>query len=65
MTREAWDETITWMQEEQGLWELEAADRKTILDYLASRQGVEHKIKKDSGKRTNSMYEFDYKPNPL
>lgn len=35
LTREAWDETIVWMVEEQEMEPLEADERKLILDYLA------------------------------
>ena len=62
MSREAWDKTITWMQEEQGLWEL-GKDRKIILDYLSKAQGIEKKIV--GGTEGNPMYEFDYRANPL
>ena len=62
MSRKAWDETITWMQEKQGLWEL-GKDRKIILDYLSKAQGLEKNI---AGVREdNQMYEFDYRANPL
>jgi hypothetical protein len=33
-TREGWDQTLTWMQQTQGLWDL-GADKTKILDYLA------------------------------
>ena len=62
MSREAWDKTITWMQEKQGLWEL-GKDRKIILDYLSKAQGVEKNIA--GGRDGNPMYEFDYRANPL
>ena len=62
MSREAWDKTITWMQEKQGLWKL-GKDRKIILDYLSKAQGVEKN--KESGREGNPMYEFDYRANPL
>ncbi len=58
MDRQHWDETITWMQEKQGLWELSPRDRETILNYLSTQQGLE-------GRRTQGMYEYDYPPNPL
>ena len=62
MSREAWDKTITWMQEKQGLWKL-GKDREIILDYLSKAQGVE---KNKAGEREgNQMYEFDYRANPL
>ena len=62
MSREAWDKTITWMQEKQGLWKL-GKDRKIILDYLSKAQGVEKS--KAAGRKGNPMYEFDYRANPL
>ncbi len=67
MSREAWDETITWMQEKQGLWKLDKGDRKIILDYLSKAQGrVAHKSSRETiRKKGNPMYEFDYRPNPL
>jgi len=34
-TREVWQSRIFWMQETQGLEQLEAATESTILDYLA------------------------------
>ena len=67
MSRKAWDKTITWMQKEQGLWELNKEVRKIILDYLSKTQGITNN--KFSGqairKNSNQMYEFDYRPNPL
>lgn len=33
MTAERWNETIKWMQQKQGLWEL-GDDQKVIVDYL-------------------------------
>ena len=64
MDREAWDKTITWMQKEQGMWELEAGDRKAILEYLSKHQGINQNMNRNS-KRKQSMYEFDYSANPL
>jgi len=64
MDREAWDKTITWMQKEQGMWELEADDRKAILEYLSKHQGINQNMNRNS-KRKQSMYEFDYSANPL
>ena len=37
MSRARWDDTITWMVEHQNMPELERAERKVLLDYLASR----------------------------
>ncbi len=38
-TREVWKSRILWMQETQGLGELEATLEATILDYLAENYG--------------------------
>ena len=67
MSRKAWDKTITWMQKEQGLWELNREVRKIILDYLSKTQGINiNKAARESNrKNSNQMYEFDYRPNPL
>ncbi len=67
MSRKAWDKTLTWMQKKQGMWELGKQDRNVILDYLSKTQGVDEKkvSRKDIRKKSNSMYEFDYRPNPL
>ena len=35
MTRDEWDETMTWMTERHGMPEIQGADRDLILDYLA------------------------------
>ena len=35
MSRERWDETLTWMTERHNMPPLEGADRELILDYLA------------------------------
>ncbi|MFQ5672454.1 MAG: hypothetical protein ACE5G9_05115 [Nitrospinales bacterium] len=63
MTRQRWDETITWMQKKQGLWVLQKEVREKILDYLAKTQGPEEPTA--PRKRANKMYRFDYSPNPL
>ena len=60
MSRQRWDETITWMQEKQGLWELEPEMRKTILDYLAKHQGIS-----DRPAGSGTMYRHHYPVNPL
>ena len=67
MSRKAWDKTITWMQKEQGLWELNKEVRKIILDYLAKTQGISTKkvLRGPIRKNRNRMYEFDYRANPL
>ena len=64
MNRKRWDETITWMQDEQGLMDLPPQTRKQILDYLETVRGMASPAGKPSPK-THRMYEFDYPPNPL
>lgn len=64
MNRKRWDETITWMQDEQGLMELSPQTRKQILDYLETVRGMTSPAGKPSPK-THRMYEYDYPPNPL
>jgi hypothetical protein len=46
-TRDGWKETINWMQETQGLWDLGKSE-SIILDYLATYYGPE-----DYGRRMN------------
>ena len=67
MSRKAWDKTITWMQKEQGLWELNKEVRKIILDYLSKTQGITNNKFSGRGirKNSNQMYEFYYSANPL
>ena len=67
MSRKAWDKTITWMQKEQGLWELNKEVRKKILDYLSKTQGISTNkvLRGPIRKNSNQMYEFDYRANPL
>lgn len=36
MTREKWDETLTWMTDRHNMPHLEGEDRAVILDYLAA-----------------------------
>ncbi len=36
MTREKWDETMTWMTERHGMPDIQGADRDLILDYLTA-----------------------------
>jgi hypothetical protein len=40
-SREVWDELLTWMVEEQGMWEMPPEDREIILNYLATYIGQE------------------------
>ncbi len=39
LNREDWDETLTWMVEEQGMAELSAKEHDLIVDYLATHYG--------------------------
>jgi len=64
MNRKRWDETITWMQNQQGLGDLSLNTRNQILDYLEAVQGMASPADKTSPK-TQRMYEYDYPPNPL
>ncbi|NBJ10712.1 hypothetical protein [Microvirga arsenatis] len=36
LTRDRWDETMTWMTERHGMPDIQGADRDLILDYLAT-----------------------------
>ena len=36
MTRERWDETLTWMTERHNMPDIQGADRALILDYLSA-----------------------------
>ena len=66
MSRSDWNRTITWMQEEQGLWELELDDRKRIIDYLATYQGkTSTSAETSKNAQKNKMYRYNYLPNPL
>lgn len=39
LSRDKWEDTIEWMQEEQGLWPIPAPTLGEILDYLAAHYG--------------------------
>ena len=41
LTRERWDQMLDWMVEEQGMPELAADERQTILDYLAEHYNTD------------------------
>lgn len=64
LTRKRWDETITWMQEKQGLGEWAPAIRNQIPDYREAVQGFVMPAE-ESQPRTRRMHEYDYPPNPL
>lgn len=38
-SRAVWDELLTWMVEEQGMWEIPPEDRAIMLEYLATYVG--------------------------
>ena len=62
MPREQWDQTLTWMQKKQGLWDLKPDLRKTILDYLSTHQGAKNNLYQSH----NPMgHQYSYPPNPL
>ena len=60
MSRERWDQTLTWMQQTQGLWDLPPTQRGAILDYLAAWQGEDTQAT-PSSPWASPLYE----PNPL
>ena len=62
MPRKQWDQTLTWMQEKQGLWHLEPSLRKTILDYLSTHQGTNNP---PSHSHNPLGHQYSYRPNPL
>ncbi|MDJ0607637.1 MAG: hypothetical protein QNJ67_01555 [Kiloniellales bacterium] len=43
LSREAWDETLVWMVEEQGMPELDAESLALVLDYLADHYGADRR----------------------
>lgn len=53
LSRESWDETLTWMTERHNMPPLEGDDRKTILDYLATA----HPPRKSAGGFKNPFLE--------
>lgn len=40
-SRRTWDEVLTWMVEDQGMWEMPAETRQLVLDYLVTHFGPE------------------------
>jgi hypothetical protein len=61
MSRKTWDTTLTWMQETQGLVELEPDIRALILDYLVLTQGFDDEADNRSSPWANPLY----RPNPI
>ena len=43
LSREAWDETLVWMVEEQGMPELDPESLGLVLDYLADHYGTDRR----------------------
>jgi cytochrome c len=43
LSRDAWEETLDWMIEEQGMAELDAETHKLILDYLSEHLNTDHR----------------------
>jgi hypothetical protein len=60
LSRAGWDETISWMQKEQALWDLAGEQRGQVLDYLAEHFGP-RAVAVDSSPWAHPLYE----PNPL
>ena len=46
LSRDSWDESLTWMVEEQDMPKLEPADRKLILDYLSENLGITKNLRR-------------------
>ena len=61
MTRQAWNGTLTWMEETQGLVPLEPAEREEILDYLEKTQGPDEEADAASSPWASPLY----RPNPI
>ena len=61
-TREGWDEVITRMQKEEGLWLFSIEDRTALLDYLEATQGP---MDSEEPVRVTPWAEPLYKPNPI
>jgi mono/diheme cytochrome c family protein len=61
-SREGWDEVITRMQTEEGLWSFTTEDRKALLDYLEATQGP---MDSEELVRATPWAEPLYKPNPI
>ena len=41
LNRTGWEEILIWMVEEQGMFELEDAERNEVLDYLTTHYNVD------------------------
>jgi len=51
LPREDWDELMVWMVDEQDMEEIEAEDRRLVLDYLAKYVSIEATLAKRKKKR--------------
>ena len=65
MSRNRWDEVITWMQNEHDLWPLEAGDRALILDYLETTQGESAFDDAQLNPQSSPWAWPLYRPNPI
>lgn len=62
LPRGGWDQTITWMQKEQALWDLTGDQRGFVLDYLEAHFGP----RAQAPELANSPWAQPlYEPNPL
>ena len=61
MSRKTWDTTLSWMEQTQGLAELEPDIRERILDYLVETQGLDAEAETGSSPWANPLY----RPNPI
>lgn len=41
LNRRTWDEVLTWMVEDKGMWVMPPELRKTVLDYLVEHFGAD------------------------
>lgn len=60
MSRKTWNTTLTWMEETQGLTEIEPDTRELILDYLELTQGLE-----EADAAQSPWASPLYRPNPI
>lgn len=63
LTRQQWDETVTKMQKQNGMWPIAAPVRKQILDYLAVAQRPEDRGLNQG--KTSPWANPLYQPNPF
>lgn len=61
MSRDRWDETLTWMTERHGMAELEGGERALALDYLTAQFGPA----KDSGPSRSPFLTQPQRRNPF